>query len=90
MPFVRIDTPRAGPERLAALSRAVHGALTETIGITPDDRFQVLVDHDGTSGTLRCHDCLGVHRDEGIAYVTTTLRSGRTPAQKRAPYRRTA
>jgi hypothetical protein len=43
MPFVRID----------ALRGAVHDALVETIGIPDDDRFQVLVGHDGTHGTLR-------------------------------------
>ncbi|MFI7017388.1 tautomerase family protein [Streptomyces sp. NPDC050164] len=90
MPFVRIDTLRAGPERLAALGRAVHDALVETIGIPPDDRFQVLVDHDGASSTLRYDDYLGVHRDVGIAYVAITLRSGRTPAHKQALYRRIA
>ncbi|WP_051854032.1 tautomerase family protein [Streptomyces sp. NRRL S-146] len=90
MPFVRIDTLRAGPERLAALGRAVHDALTETIGIPSDDRFQVLTDHDGTSGTLRHDDYLGVHRDDGIAYVAITLRSGRTAAQKQALHRRIA
>ena len=90
MPFVRIDTLRAGPERLAALGRAVHDALMETIAIPPDDRFQVLTDHDGTSGTLRHDDYLGVHRDDDIAYVAITLRSGRTPAQKQALYRRIA
>ncbi|MFE7902607.1 tautomerase family protein, partial [Streptomyces sp. NPDC057424] len=90
MPFVRIDTLRAGPERLAALGRAVHDALTETIGIPPDDRFQVLVDHDGTTGTLRYDDYPGIHRDDGIVYVAITLRSGRTPAQKQALYRRIA
>ncbi|WP_030230726.1 MULTISPECIES: tautomerase family protein [unclassified Streptomyces] len=90
MPFVRIDTLRAGPERLAALGRAVQDALVETIGIPPDDRFQVLVDHDGTNSTLRCDDYLGIRRDDGIAYITITLRSGRRPAQKQALYRRIA
>jgi phenylpyruvate tautomerase PptA (4-oxalocrotonate tautomerase family) len=90
MPFVRIDTLRAGPERLAALGRAVHDALVETIGIPPDDRFQVLVDHDGASSTLRYDDYLGVHRDDGIVYVAITLRSGRAPARKQALYRRIA
>ncbi|MET9392999.1 tautomerase family protein [Streptomyces sp. NPDC006624] len=90
MPLVRIDTLRAGPERLAALGRAVHDALRETIGIPPDDRFQILTDHDGTTGTLRHDDYLGVHRDDGIAYVGITLRAGRTPAQKQALYRRIA
>ncbi|MGW0613189.1 tautomerase family protein [Streptomyces sp. NPDC002788] len=90
MPFVRIDTLRAGPGRLDSLGRAVHDALVETIGIPSDDRFQVLVDHDGTSGTLRYDDYLGVHRDDGIVYIAITLRSGRAPAQKQALYRRIA
>ncbi|MFF7313629.1 tautomerase family protein [Streptomyces sp. NPDC008137] len=90
MPLVRIDTLRAGPERLAALGRAVHDALRETIGIPPDDRFQILRDHDGTSGTLQYDDYLGVHRDEDIVYVAITLRSGRTPERKKALYRRIA
>jgi phenylpyruvate tautomerase PptA (4-oxalocrotonate tautomerase family) len=90
MPFVRIDALDAGPERLDALGRAVHEALVETIGFPPDDRFQVLVGHDGVRGTLRYDDYLGVHRDEGIVYVAITLRSGRTPEQKRALYRRIA
>jgi phenylpyruvate tautomerase PptA (4-oxalocrotonate tautomerase family) len=90
MPFVRIDTLRAGPERLAALGRAVHDALRETLAIPADDRFQILTDHDGTSGTL-CHgDYLGVRRDDGIVYVAITLRSGRPPARKQALYRRIA
>lgn len=31
-----------------------------------------------------------MHRDDGIAYVAITLRSGRTPARKRALFRRIA
>ncbi|MGN9841153.1 tautomerase family protein [Nonomuraea sp. H19] len=84
MPFVRIDALRADSDRLDALGRAVHDALVETIGIPPDDRFQVLVSHDGISSTLRFDDYLGVHRDDGITYVAITMRSGRTPAQKHA------
>ncbi|MGP3977691.1 tautomerase family protein [Streptomyces sp. 8N114] len=90
MPFVRIDALRADADRLDALGRAVHDALVETIGIPSDDRFQVLVGHDGTNSTLRYGDYLGVHRDDGIVYVAITMRSGRTPAQKQALYRRIA
>ncbi|MEU2724683.1 tautomerase family protein [Streptomyces smyrnaeus] len=90
MPFVRIDALRADAERLDALGRAVHDALVETIGIPPDDRFQVLVGHDGTNSTLRYDTYPGVHRDDGIVYVVITMRSGRTPAQKQALYRRIA
>ncbi|MEV0643890.1 tautomerase family protein [Phytomonospora sp. NPDC050363] len=90
MPFVRIDTLRAGPERLGALGRAVHEALGETMGFPPDDLFQVLTDHDGTGGTLRYGGYLGVRRDDGIVYVAITMRSGRPAVQKRELYRRIA
>ena len=90
MPLVRIDAVRADRDRLEALGRAVHDALVETIGIPPDDRFQVLVGYDGTSSMLRYENFLGVQRDDGIVYVAITMRSGRTPAQKQALYRRIA
>ncbi|WP_328550779.1 MULTISPECIES: tautomerase family protein [unclassified Streptomyces] len=90
MPFVRIDALGADGDRLDALGRAVHEALVETIGIPPNDRFQVLVGHDGVNSTLRYGDYLGVHRDDGIVYVAITMRTGRTPAQKQALYRRIA
>jgi phenylpyruvate tautomerase PptA (4-oxalocrotonate tautomerase family) len=88
MPFVRIDALRADGDRLDALGRAVHDALVEAIGIPQDDLFQVLNSHDGT---LRYDpDYLGIHRDDDIVYVAITMRSGRTPTQKQALYRRIA
>ncbi|MDQ0603872.1 phenylpyruvate tautomerase PptA (4-oxalocrotonate tautomerase family) [Streptomyces canus] len=90
MPFIRIDTLGTDPGRLDALGRAVHEAMVETIGIPPDDRFQVLTGHDGVNGTLRHGEYLGVRRDDGIVYVAITMRAGRTPHQKRALYRRIA
>ena len=90
MPFVRIDALRADGDQLDALGRAVCDALAETIGVPPDDRFQVLTSHDGINSTLRYDNYLGVPRDEGIVYVAITMRSGRTPDQKRALYRRIA
>lgn len=88
MPFVRIDALGADGDRLDALGRAVHEALAETIGIPPNDRFQVLVGHDGVNSTLRYGDYLGVRRDDGIVFVAITMRTGRTPSQKQALYRR--
>ncbi|WP_438489808.1 tautomerase family protein [Streptomyces sp. S186] len=90
MPFVRIDALRADGERLDALGRAVQDALVETIGIPPDDRFQVLTSHDGVNSTLRYGTYYGVRRDDDIVYVAITLRSGRTDEQKQALYRRIA
>ncbi|WP_116214190.1 tautomerase family protein [Streptomyces olivoreticuli] len=90
MPLVRIDALRADSDQLDALGRAVHDALTETIGFPADDRFQILTSHDGTTGTLRFDDYLGVHRYDGIVFVAITMRSGRAPEQKQALYRRIA
>ncbi|CAL9366676.1 tautomerase family protein [Streptomyces sp. enrichment culture] len=91
MPFVRIDAhDDIGGARLDALGRAVHDALVDTLGIPPDDRFQVLTAHDPARGTLRYDDYLGVHRDAGIVFVAITLRAGRTTGRKEALYRRIA
>lgn len=90
MPFVRIDALGADADRLDALGRAVHDAMVEAIGIPDDDRFQVLTGHDGTRSTLRYDNYLGIPRDDGVVFVSITLRSGRTPERKQALYRRIA
>ncbi|MGC9407765.1 tautomerase family protein [Streptomyces sp. DZ1-3] len=90
MPFLRIDAHDTHAGRLDALGRAVHDALVETLGIPHDDRFQVLTAHDRTRGTLRYDDYLGVHRDEGVVFVSITLRAGRATGRKQALYRRIA
>ena len=91
MPFVRINALRADAAKLDGLGRAVHDALVEAIGIPADDLFQVLASHDGTSGMFRYDpDYLGVHRDDGLAYIDITMRAGRTNEQKKALYARIA
>ncbi|MCK2241744.1 MULTISPECIES: tautomerase family protein [unclassified Crossiella] len=90
MPFVRIDALHADQSRLEALGNAVQDALVETIGVPPDDRFQVLVSHDGVSSTLRYDNFLGIHKDDGIVFIAITLRAGRSAELKQALYRRIA
>jgi phenylpyruvate tautomerase PptA (4-oxalocrotonate tautomerase family) len=90
MPFIRIDALTADGDRLGALGRAVHDALVETIGIPPDDLFQVLNGHDGTASTLRYGGFPGIHRNDDIVYIAITMRSGRTPERKQSLYRRIA
>jgi phenylpyruvate tautomerase PptA (4-oxalocrotonate tautomerase family) len=90
MPFVRIDALGTDRDRLQSLGRAVQDALVEALGVPPDDLFQVLTGHDGVTGTLRYDDYLGIPRDDGVVFVAITMRSGRTPEQKQALYRRIA
>ncbi len=46
--------------------------------------------HDGVHGAFRYEDYMGVHRDDGLVFVSLTMRSGRTPEMKKALYRRIA
>ncbi|CAM4007983.1 hypothetical protein GCM10009799_41150 [Nocardiopsis rhodophaea] len=59
----------------------MHDALVQTIGFPFNDRFQVLVSYDGTSGLPRYNNSLGVDRDDDIVYVVITMRSGRPRAE---------
>lgn len=90
MPLVRIDTLGPGTARLHAVGDAVHEALVDTLGIPPEDHFQILTAHHGTTSTLRYGDYLGIPRDQGVVFIAITLRTGRTPSQKQALYRRIA
>ncbi|MEU3527738.1 tautomerase family protein [Streptomyces sp. NPDC038707] len=90
MPFVRIDTLGTDPARLDALGRAVQDALTETLGVPPEDLFQVLTGHDGTGSVLRYGTYPDIPRDDSAVFVAITLRAGRDADRKRAVYRRIA
>jgi hypothetical protein len=86
VPLVYINTPTATPQRLTALGNAVHQALIDAFAIPIDDHFQI---RQGSSADQISYDpdYLGVHRDNGIAFVHVFLRSGRSDAQKQAFYR---
>lgn len=86
MPLIRIDVLRMDPAKLEAVGDAVQQALTESIGFPPDDRFQILTNHDGVTGTLRHGTYLEIPRDDGIVYIDITMRQGRTDEQKRQMY----
>ncbi|MFE1198937.1 tautomerase family protein [Streptomyces olivaceoviridis] len=90
MPFVRIDTLGTDPARLDALGQAVQDALVQTLGIPPEDRFQVPTGHDGVTSTVRHGDYPGIRRDDSLVFVAITLRAGRDADRKRAVYRRIA
>ncbi len=90
MPLVRIDL-RAGrsPAVRQAVGDSVHRAMVETIGIPPDDRFQVITEHPPES-MVYDPTYLGISRTDGVVFVQITLNGGRTVDQKRALYARIA
>jgi 4-oxalocrotonate tautomerase len=90
MPLVRIDL-RAGhsPAVRQAIGDAVHRAMVETIGVPPDDRFQVITEHP-PEGMIYDPEYLGISRSDGVVFIQITLNGGRTVDQKRALYARIA
>jgi 4-oxalocrotonate tautomerase len=90
MPLVRIDL-RAGhsPAVRQAVGDAVHRAMVETIGVPPDDRFQVITEHP-PEGLVYDPGYLGIRRSDAVVFIQITLNAGRTVDQKRVLYARIA
>ena len=64
----------------------MHAALVEAIAIPPDDRFQVITEHDG-DGLIYDPHYLGIHRSDQVVLIQITMSGGRKPGQKRALFR---
>jgi phenylpyruvate tautomerase PptA (4-oxalocrotonate tautomerase family) len=87
MPFVRISVPAGHPaDYRLQVGACVHDAMVETINAPQDDRFQVITEHH-PAGLIVDPSFLGIARSAAAIIVQITLRSGRTPDQKRALYR---
>jgi phenylpyruvate tautomerase PptA (4-oxalocrotonate tautomerase family) len=87
MPLLRL-TGAYDPDVLAAAAGAVHEAMVATIGVPEDDVFRVLASvPDGA--IVAEPGYLGIRRERPL-FIEVTLRAGRTDAQKRAFYARTA
>src|ERR1022692_1781068 len=90
MPLVRIAI-REGKtdEYRAAIQEGIHSAMIETIGVPPDDRFQIFTEH-GAGALISDPGYLGIARGDGFLVIQITLNQGRTLEKKRALYRRIA
>jgi phenylpyruvate tautomerase PptA (4-oxalocrotonate tautomerase family) len=90
MPLTRIDvTDTISSDRLSALADALHQAEVETMGITPDNRHQLIHVHQAgqiiTDGRF-----MGLDRGREQVVIQITLRRGRSPQAKRDLYARIA
>lgn len=86
MPLVRIDL-RSGkpPEYRRAIGDAVHQCMAETLNVPPDDRFQIVTEHDPNS-LIYDPAYLGIPRSDDIVIIQITLNQGRTLEMKRHFY----
>jgi 4-oxalocrotonate tautomerase len=90
MPLARIDVPRG---RTAAFRRlvgdVVYEAMLDTLKVPPQDRFQVITEHDPQDLVLDPR-YLDIQRSSACIVIQLTLNDGRTVEQKRAFYKAVA
>lgn len=90
MPLVRVAIRRGKTEAYrAAVGEAIHRAMVETIDAPPDDRFQIVSEHDPGDLVFDA-GYLGIERSDGFLAIQITLNLGRSVEKKRALYRRIA
>ena len=90
MPFVRIDLAKGKTaEHRKAIGEIVYKAMTETINVPVDDKFQVITEH--TADELNFpKSYLGIEYSKDLVFIQITLNSGRTIDMKKAFYKRIA
>ncbi|HWX54064.1 MAG TPA: tautomerase family protein [Verrucomicrobiae bacterium] len=90
MPLVRISLIAGQPEsHLRKISDAIHRAMVETIAIPPQDRFQIITEHN-KSNVSYDPQYLNIARTDGLVIIQITLNQGRTVEVKKALYQRIA
>ncbi len=86
MPFVRISLLKGKPpEHIRAIADGVHQALVETYQVPPDDRFQVIQQHERDE-LIYDPDYLGIHRSDDVVFIHIVASNWRKTPQKQALY----
>jgi len=90
MPLTRISLARGkSPEYLRALSDSLHRAMVEAFDVPPDDRFQIIHQHEPGELVFDRH-YLGGPRSDDFVLLQITAGRPRSIATKAAFYRRLA
>jgi 4-oxalocrotonate tautomerase len=90
MPLVRIDLLEGkAPDYRERIGQIVYRAMTETLNVPQNDRFQVITEHD-KAGLQFDRTYLGVQRSDDCIFVQVTLNAGRTIEAKQRFYKAVA
>ena len=90
MPLVRISLGQGKPPAYrAAVGESVHRAMVETIGIPPDDRFQIITEH-APGDLVFDRGYLGIARTPDLVMLQITISAGRPVEKKMALFARLA
>jgi phenylpyruvate tautomerase PptA (4-oxalocrotonate tautomerase family) len=87
MPLVRIDLPRGKSlEYRKTVGDVVYEAMTQTINVPANDRFQIITEH-APESLIIDPTYLGVERGPECMFIQVVLNEGRTTELKKAFYR---
>lgn len=90
MPLVRIDLAKGtSAEHRKAIGEIIYTAMTETINVPADDKFQVITEHAPEELNFP-KSYLGIAYSKDIVFIQITLNAGRTVEMKKAFYKRIA
>ena len=82
MPLVNISILKGkSPEYIKAIADGVNSAVIETMGFPHDDRYQIITEHEP-----HCFEYQGRTADRVMMFLI--MRSGRSPASKKAFYKK--
>lgn len=87
MPLVRITLLKGkSREHVRAIADSVHQGLVDAYGIPPDDRFQLIHQHEPDDFIFDT-DYLGIHRTTDVVFIHLVAGNWRDTATKQALYR---
>jgi 4-oxalocrotonate tautomerase len=87
MPLARIEVPagKSADDR-SVIGEVVYNAMTQTLNVPKDDRFQVITEHP-RGGLIIDPTYMGIERTQHAIIIQVTLSEGRSVDLKRAFYK---
>jgi phenylpyruvate tautomerase PptA (4-oxalocrotonate tautomerase family) len=87
MPLVRISLLKGkSKEHIRAISDGVHQALIDTYNVPPDDRFQLIDQHEPEEFVYDAN-YLGIHRTDDAVFIHIVAGNWRDTPAKKALYK---
>ena len=87
MPLVRVDLAIGTPvDYRKTIGDVIYNAMLSTLNVPPDDRFQVISEHQ-RDNLIVDPSFLGIERTDACIVIQITLNDGRTVAVKRDFYK---
>lgn len=90
MPLIRIDVTMGQTSEIRrTIGDLVHDAMVATLNVPPDDRFQIISEHD-VNDIIADPAYLNIKRSDKSVFIQVTLNEGRTVDQKKQFYKMVA